>query len=265
MITGLNKIYDSNNSANITISGLFNNDTIYLVGYFDSVNVNNNINITISSIIKNSNYYQANLSVTANIQPKLITSTFIVSDKIYDGTTNGSLLSYSLSGLINNDNVILNNNYNVIFDDYNVNNVPVIINNVSISGLTNYIISISGITYANILQTLVTVNLFNISKTYDGTTNAILNYTISGIYNNDFIDICNNYIANYRTIDVNNNITIDISNLSIYGSNNYSLLNFNNNYGTILPAPLIATGLDKVYDVTNIAYLTISGLLFIFL
>ena len=112
---GIDKIYDGNNTAYLSISGLLNNEVINYSAYYDSFDVGNNINITISSIISNSNYYLTNLLANANILPKLLIPNFIVNDKVYDGTTIGSLLSYSLSGLVNNDSVSLSYN-NVIFN-----------------------------------------------------------------------------------------------------------------------------------------------------
>jgi len=130
--------------------------------------------------------------------------------------------------------------------------------NYKITYPNNY--QIGNILYANIFQKQINPT-FTVSKYYDGLPNAIINYTLSGIYIFDYIDLSKNIFGLYRDINANNNILVDISNISLIGVNslNYSIINYITVYGNILQKTLQVFGLNKLFDKTNNVKLYLYG------
>jgi hypothetical protein len=262
LANGNNKSYDGSKLATITVHGVIEGDTYNYFATFDTADVGNNKLITINNLSNNYTIYN---QTTANIQPIELQLTYNGIDKLYDGLYNG-FITYTLSGIINDDIVYLN--YDASFDDNHVGNHIIFINDIQSSNSNYYILTISGVTNANILPSPLIVNFIASDKLYDGTSNINLIYTISGVYNNDNVDISNIYYYNLENNNAGLQI-IDISNLSIYGydTNNYYLST--NNLTTninILPIQLNGSfiGNDKYYDGTTTATVevnTITGII----
>ncbi len=131
---------------------------------------------------------------------------------------------------------------------------------------SNYTVNQLGITVSGI-----TVN----TKTYDGTTNAILNLgsvSFGGIVSGDTVSISSGSISgSFASKDVGNNIAVNLSGVTLTGtdSGNYTQNGVTGVTGNITPAPLTVTGTtvvnNKVYDGTTAATLTggtLSGTVF---
>jgi hypothetical protein len=270
---GIDKIYDSTNYAEITLSGIIYPDTIIYQANFSNINIGY-LQITISSF--HTNNYLINNLIFSNILPKLLTANFIDLSKIYNSTYKADVL-YTLSGIINDEFVDISStniiaNYNSINVGYNT----VDISNIYLYGMSsnNYIINSTSAINGYITPSPLLVNLYFNDKLYDRTQVTSLNsYTISGLYNIDIgiVDI-SSYSAYYRDFNSNYSIPIDISNVVLHnisidptqqtdGFSNYTVSTFN--YGSnILSLPINAFGIDKIYDSTNYAEITLSGIIY---
>ncbi len=245
-----NKTYDKSTNVNYTISGIINNDPYILNISYNTNNVGNNL--VFISLSGTTRYKLNSYVVNSIISPSIITFNPIIIDKEYDGTTN-AYFTYSLSGLIYDvidiSNAIITANYN----DINVDiNKLVTISNIILNNLNYYILPYFYI-FGSILPKTLIVNIFN--KIYNKTTNV--NYTISGIINNDTF-IFNSY---YNSPNVGDNLVF----ISLSGTTNYKL-NFTVINSIIEPQPIIfnPTIISKEYDGTTTAYFTysLSGLIY---
>ena len=277
--TGLSKIYDESLIAPIsyTLSGIISGDLVDLsnnyqiyfidrfVGSSKLININN-LSLTGSDYI---NYYIDSSGYTfGNITSKLITSNFFGIDKTYNKTVVATS-NYTISGLFNSDigYIDISNIYISMFRDYNVNNDIIIdVSNIKLYGALayNYYINSTNTTSANIIKKNVTLNPVGISKAYDQTTSATFNYTISGIIVTDLVDISSNlYYANFVTNQANNNLLVTISGISLYyaDSNNYNILTYAYTSADIYKKILTATSINKIYNKTLLANITLSGVL----
>jgi hypothetical protein len=191
----------------------------------------------------------------------------ITNNKNYDGLTTGTLLSYSLSGIITGDIVDISNIYQVNFSDiYIGNNKTVYVTNLGLYGSSyyNYYILEPVYSLANILGAGLQINWIALGKVYDRNNFAPLSFSISGVLSQDlpFITVFNNWISLYRSVNAGKSIPIDISNITLSGSlaNNYSINSIGITYGEISKRYLYSTGNDKTYDSKIVATLTISNL-----
>jgi hypothetical protein len=113
--TAQNKVYDGTVNALVSggaVSGVLPGDVVSLSalnGQFADKNVGNNKSVTLINATlggtDGGNYLIAGSNpLSANITPKSITvAGVIVSDKVYDGTTNASVSGATLNGVVNGD------------------------------------------------------------------------------------------------------------------------------------------------------------------
>jgi hypothetical protein len=261
-ITKSSKVYDGKN--NIYIEGYLENfvnddncNFIYDTAYFETESAGKNKVIFIKNIKLDkelNNYFiKTELEVIGEILKKKLEINFLSEDKIYDGN-NIAIVNYKF---ITEDINRYNEDINITFDipeyeDINVNkNIPIIINNIKLINNQNYFIEYSNIKInGNILKKELIIK--GCDKEYDGTTKAEI--VIEGIINNDII----NYNANFIKDKVDKDIEIIYELLGEY-KNNY---NYNTKvYASINKKSISAIGLDKIYDSTNYANVSISGLL----
>ena len=91
------------------------------------------------------------------------------------------------------------------------------------------------------------------------------NYTISGIYLGDQVDISNIYTSNFNDINVGTNKIMYINNINLIGNSyfNYTISISGVSTGSITQAPLIPTFIvNKTYDKTQSTVInyTLSGI-----
>jgi hypothetical protein len=213
------------------------------------------------------NYTIAN-NPTANILPKLINLTAVGNNKYYDGTTVGSLASYSLSGIIAGDIVDISNIYTANFESIFVkNNIIIDISNFALYGASYYNYYINNIYYTtgNILGSNIIINWYSLGKVYDRNTFAPVIYTISGLVPIDvpYVNVVNIWTANYSQVNAGLNIPININNifLSGYLAPNYTISSSIVIYGQISKRYLYVTGNDKNYDRSILATVSISNII----
>ncbi|NBV09824.1 MAG: hypothetical protein EBS09_12095, partial [Flavobacteriia bacterium] len=137
----------------------------------------------LNNIINSNNNYQLfNPIITGNIFQKLVVVQFTGIPKIYDGTL-GTILSYTLSGIIPGDIVDISNNYYANYSDIYVGlSKTVTISNIVLTSLHyyNYYINPNNITYNDIYVRLLTPTFFSIGKVFDRNSFAPVYYSLSG-------------------------------------------------------------------------------------
>ena len=221
-----NKIYDGTNIGyieNYIIEGIINNDNIFLnlediIVEFDSIYPGKNIPIKIKNIKllgDNLHFYytDSEINLHSSIFKKILDIDLLINDKIYNHNYNATVLSYNIIGIINNDDIDIENNYKATFvNNYaSLEKIQVKIYNISLIGLnsSNYDFKNIYTSYAFIKKNKILPVIVIKSKIYDGTTNGeIENYSfLDDIDNIDNIDDIN---------DINDDdITLNIDTLHI--------------------------------------------------
>jgi hypothetical protein len=271
--TASNKVYDGNASAtvltrslNATISG----DVVSLYGgtaSFSDKNVGTGktVSLTGSTLTGTDagNYIldsvaTANADITA--RPLKVYATGV--DKVYDGTTTATV---TLSDNRISGDVFTDSYSTATFADKNVGTAkPVSVTGISISGTDagNYALqNTTAATTANITQRPLAVSATGIDKVYDGTTTATVTLSDDRIAGDAITDAYTSAAFNSKTVGTTK--TVNVSGISISGTDagNYSLQNTTANTTaniTARPLTITATGVDKVYDGTSTATVTLS-------
>jgi len=258
------KIYDSTNIANVKIvdfEGVINNDKIICESfnsYYIDCNASNEKKDIIVENIKinnNTNYYiKSKEIIKGYIQPKELIPIFKIKTKEYDGTINGEIKKYNLSGIINGDDVKIDNSIVIEFENENSsdNFKTVKISNIKLDGnqSNNYYIKPEILTKGLITKKKLIPKIFAHTKIYDGTNKANIIVELKDIQNNK-ID-CEYYNFYFETINAGENKVI-IENINIINNKNYYLDNDNYcisriNKKKIIPIFKKAT---KIYDKNN--------------
>jgi alpha-L-arabinofuranosidase len=187
--------------------------------------------------------------------------------KNYDGTTAATLAAgnYTLAGVVSGDAVTLNNPVSGTYNNENQGTgKAVTVAGLAISGASaaNYTLAATTIAVpvGTINKTNITVTAVANSKTYDGTTNAAATPTITAgsLQTGDSA----NFTESYSTDNAGTGKTLTPAGSVSDGNsgNNYSVTFVNNTAGIITARPLTvsATGVDKSYDGTIAASVTLS-------
>ncbi len=233
--TGINKIYDGNPTATVSLSdNKVSGDALtdaYTAATFADKNVANGKVVSVTGISISGadigNYtFNTTASATANItaRPLAITATGI--NKVYDGnpTATVSLSDNKVSGDAVTDAYVA-----ASFADKKVGTgKPVSVSGISISGTdaTNYsLTNTTASATADITARSLTVTAKGIDKVYDGTTAATVTLSDNKVSGDVVTDA---YIgASYVSANVGTNIKVNVSSISISGTDatNYSLNN----------------------------------------
>jgi len=280
-VTVADKVYDGNTDATLvgsTLNGV-NGETLTLSGSgtFDNANAGDNKDVAVNYSLANgtgisSNYQLSSSSDTlsANIIPAELTVTDTsVADKVYDGTTdatlvgtlngvNGETLTLSGSGTFDNANAGDNKDVAVSYS---------LANGTGIS--SNYQLSSSSDTLsANITPAELTITGTSVAdKVYDGTTEATLvGNTLNGV-NGETLTLSGSGTFDNANVGDNKDVAVNYSLGNGTGiSSNYQLSSSSDTLSAnITPAELSITNIsvaDKVYDGTTEATLvgnTLNG------
>jgi gliding motility-associated-like protein len=294
-VTAINKVYDGLTSASLNTSsallvGILGSDDVSLinsgaVGTFSNKNVGTLKTVTTSGFtlggVDAGKYTLVQPSTTANITPAVLTvSGVTVNNKVYNGTTSGTLNTggASLSGKFGTDVVnLVTTGASGIFSSKNAgSNKTVTISGFAISGTDsgNYTLvqptATGNITTAGLSVTGVIAN----NKIYDGTTTATLNTSgasLSGVFGGDAVTLnTTGATGTFASINIGTAIPVSTSGFSVGGIDavNYSL-NQPSTTANINGIALTVTGVtanSKVYNGTTTATLntgsaTLSGVL----
>ena len=190
-----NKVYDATNAATITgtLAGIVGTDVVTLsgTGTFPSKNVGTGLSVTSTCTLGGAdagNYVLTQpTGLTANITAKTLTiSGVTASNKVYDGTTSGSISgSATLVGVLGTDVVVLGGAGIVTFASKNVaTGIAVSVTGYSISGTdaTNYSLTQpSGLT-ANITAASLVIQAIGPTKVTGNTSPVVTGSTSNFIY-----------------------------------------------------------------------------------
>ncbi len=266
--TAENKVYDRTETATITATSedIIEGDEVAISasGSFADKNAGNGKTVTIADGELTGddagNYKLLNTddSVTANITPKEITGTITAADKVYDGTTT-AVTSGELSGVIAGDDLSLISTSGT-FVDKNASAGKTVNVSGTVDGADagNYTVTLNDTTTADITpKTLTVAGITASDKVYDGTTNALVDYSdgnLGGLIGGDDITV----FGDFTDKNVGTNKTVNLA-LGGEDQGNYVITGQDSTTASITPKALTAsyTAADKVYDGTVTA--SVSG------
>ncbi|MDR3459478.1 MAG: YDG domain-containing protein [Verrucomicrobiae bacterium] len=270
--TGQNKIYDGTTNATVTLTdNRLTGDNLtntYTSASFGNKNVGNGKTVTVTGIAlagpDAGNYALGNTAATtpANITVRSLTVTAAGVSKAYDGTTNASVT-------LTDDRVpldVLTATYaSASFSDKNAGTgKPVSVAGIQITGTdaANYsLASTTGSATANITGRTLNVAATGQDKVYDGTNNATVTLSDNRLAG-DTITVGYG-AASFSDKRVGSGKTITVTGITVTGANaaNYTLGGTNTSTTAAITArPLVvtATGVNKVYDGTTTATVTLG-------
>jgi hypothetical protein len=195
----------------------------------------------------------ANLAITS----KPLTGSFTASNKVYDGTTDATIASSHLDGVVGNDDVHLDGDQASFADKNVAQNKTVTVNRGSLSGndAGNYTLANGPWeATADITPKSVSGSFTAGDKIYDGSTNAQIigrSLNTSDIITNDDVNLSGGS-ASFADKNVGNAKAVSGTGFSLSGADkdNYSLDSVANTTASITAKELIGsfTAADKVYD-----------------
>ncbi len=273
--TASNKVYNGNTTATVStggasLVGVVSGDTVTLsgtaAGTFADKNIGTGKTVTFSGLTLSGtsagNYSITQPTATADITAATLTVTATGVSRAYDATTNATV---TLSDNHIGSDVVTTAYGSAAFADKNVaNGKAVSVSGIAItggSGAGNYILgNTNASTTANITKGTLTVTVTATNKAYDGTTAATVTLSDNRL-GSDSLTV--NYTsATFSSATVANGKTVTVSGISLSGtdSGNYSTSTSATTTANITKATLTvaATGINKVYDRTNSATVTLS-------
>jgi len=275
--TGVDKIYDGTTTAEVTLAtvGVDPGDDVtatYVTAVFDDKNVGTGKTVSVTGIAlsgADAGKYQlldTTASTTADITALEISGAFTAADKVFDGTTDATVLTRSVVGAITGDDVVLSGG-TASFDTPDVGaNKTVTLTGATLSGADagNYTLSAAPIqTTADITAATATVTITGavaVSKTYDGTTDATVDFTAAtlvGVTPGDVVTIDSSaYTASFDTMDVGVDKPVTVAGVVLAGADagNYTLTQPTGLTADITAAGLTvsaAVAIPKTYDGTT--------------
>ncbi|WP_158601891.1 YDG domain-containing protein [Pararobbsia silviterrae] len=197
-----------------------------------------------------------------DITPKALTISAVGENKVYDGTTTAQLSSFTVSGLVGNDNASVG--YSAAnFATPNVGtDIPITVNLYGNgTDISNYVFGSSVVTTsADITPKALTVTATAQNKTYDATTTATLGgLSVSGLVAGDTATFTAGS-ANFATANAGNDIPVTVAGITGTGSDlgNYTFNSTTTTSADILPYVLNLTG-TRVYNGTSTASASLFG------
>ncbi len=268
---GVNKVYDGNASATVTLSSDQVSGDSLTLGYTTasfankSVGMAKNVSVTGISVsgTDSGNYAlgTTTASATADIAALAITGSITVNNKIYDGNTTATIASYSLTGQISGD-VVSYTGGTANFDTKGAGTgKAVTATGLSLTGTDagNYTVNDTATTTADITARTLTVSAAGVNKIYDGTANANVNLFDNRVSGDDVI--VGYTTATFADKNVGNGKSVSVNGISITGgadANNYAANTSTTTTADIMPRTLIvaANGVNKQYDGSTTATIT---------
>jgi YDG domain/Bacterial Ig-like domain (group 3) len=274
-ITANSKVYDGNTSATIatrSLTGAFSGDNVSLTGgtaSFADKNVGTGKVVTGTGLALsgtaagNYSLTTTTATTTADITQASLVPAFTASNKVYDGVTSATITGRSLTGVLGTDDVTLTGG-TATFSSKNVGTHTVTGTGFNLSGTDagNYKLDPqTATTTASITRRALAVIATGIDKQYDGTTAASVTLDDDRIAG-DVLTVSYTSAA-FLDKNVGTAKHISVSGISISGTDagNY-ILNSTTASATAditaRPLTVTAVGVNKVYDGTNVASVTLS-------
>jgi hypothetical protein len=269
--TGVNRAYDGTVAATVQLAdNRLAGDSLsvtYGTAAFTDKNVGQNKAISVSGIATSgaaAGNYTANTtaSAAANITALGITGTVSINNKAYDGTTQATIANRTLTGAISGDQLTLGGG-TANFNDKSIgSNKPVTISGLTLSGADagNYTCDTTANALADITGRALAVSAQGVNKTYDGTTNATVTLQDDRLAG-DTITVSYSQ-AGFSDKNVGTTKLITVSGIAVTGADagNYTCNTSTTATADITARTLLVTaaGINKVYDGTNAASVTLS-------
>ncbi len=277
--TAADKVYDGNAAATVltrSLTGVLAGDAVELTGgtaTFANKTVGEDKVVTLGSALLSGadagNYALDSVATTsASISALHITGAFTAADKVYDGTVNATVLTRSLVGAILGDAVELSAGIAAFADKTVATGKVVTLSDAVLSGVDagNYVLDSVATDTADITAKPLTVSGITAQdKVYDGNTQAVIDTTTAtlvGKITGDVVTLeVTGALGTFADKNVGNGKDVAVSGLSISGDDagNYSLTQPTTTADiTVRDLTVGATGIDKVYDGTTAATVTLT-------
>ena len=269
-----NKVYDGTTSATVsgaTLNGAIAGDDVTLAnkntGVFVTDAVGNDIEVMTSMTLAGEdkdNYVLIQpTGLTANITPKELTVTNATAEnKVYDGSTDVTVVGATLSGVIADDEVLLENAESGTFKQDIVGTEIEVTTAMTISGADapNYVLNQPfGITADITTRELTVKDAVAENKIYDGTVSAVISGAVlDGNVAGDDVSLTNDIAGIFAQSSVGDNIQV-VTQMALEGDDkdNYTLKQPSYLTANITAAELTLSGSfvaeNKEYDGTAIA------------
>jgi trimeric autotransporter adhesin len=221
-----NKVYDGTTNAGATasiVSGLVTGEdvtvTVNSCSFEDKMVSDNAMahgTVSISGADADNYYFNNYVTSSAKISPLTLTIALNAENKTYNGNTNVNLTATITSGLFPGD--VVTATANGAFVDKNAGAGKTVNANIYLSGkdMSNYTISSTGTTTADISPLALVVTAEGIDKEYDGNNNAYIHtYVSNGPLPNDAVTV--NATGNFENKNTGTGKTINI-NISLSGA-----------------------------------------------
>ena len=264
------KTYDGTTSSgaapSVTNGSIAVGDTPGFTQAFDTKNVGTGKTLKASGSVNDGNAGNDYLVTfvddhTGEIKPKELIGSITADDKTYDGTTAATIASRSLSGVISGDEVSYVGG-TATFDNRNAGTgKTVTATGLGLAGgdAGNYTVNTSATATAAIKRLGIVVTAVADTKTYDGTTASAGTPTISIAL---AVGDTPSFTQTFDTKNVGDAKTLTPAGAVNDGNSgdNYDVSFHSVAAGKITPRPLAvsATGINKVYDATTAATVTLS-------
>ena len=280
--TGINKIYDSTTTANVTLgsSSVVAGDNITFSSTsanFTQSDVGNGITVNVAGISASggdaSNYTLLNstATTTADITPYVLN---LQGTRVYDALLDANASLFGASGTLTGvagQTLTLSGTGQLA--DKNVGNQKPFgatgLNGFTLTGVgsaeaSNYTLA-GGTDWVTVTPaTLTVIDTTVNTKVYDATTAATLSGAmLSGLLQSDVVTLGNDTTGTFNDKNVGSGKAVTAATMTIGGADagNYVLVQPSGLTGTITPRPITvnATGQNKVYDGTTAATVSVAS------
>jgi hypothetical protein len=268
--TGIDKVYDGTTAATVTLSDdRVSGDalaTSYTLASFADKHVGTNKPVSVTGIsisgadAGNYTLVSTTAMTAADITARALTVSATGIDKVYDGTTAATV---TLSDdRVSGDSLATSYTFASFADKHVGTNKPVSVTGISISGADagNYTFNTTAMTTADITARSLTISATGIDKVYDGTTAATVTLSDNRVAGDALTASYTS--ASFADKHVGTNKPVSVAGISISGpdAGNYTFNTTAMTTADITARTLLvsATGIDKVYDGTTAATVTLS-------
>lgn len=278
------KQYDQTTSATVddlsslSLTGIADPDSgVVTIGSttatFDSASVDTGKTVTLDSLTltgANSSNYTVDVSgvspyTSGVITPRVLEPTVTIQNKNWDGGTSATITGATVTGLSGEDVTVNRSAATAAFRTADsATNKEVDVTGLVLEGTdaANYVLISPVVARANITGVVLTATFTASHKEYDGTTSASV--TPGALSLSDAAHDVNVRFAsaNFAAPEVDTGVTVTVSGIELFGeeAGQYSLSSTTaTTSANITAKPLGISAEDKVYDSTDIATVTLDG------
>ena len=258
-----NKQYNTGSISGILVN-IIKNDDVSIADfsslfrdYISGIQIIDISNIILGGSTAQNYYLSPVFPINANIFKLPVNALFTADDKIYNGKKNSSNLNYTLSSILQDDQVYLIN-YVGEYSNVNIGYRRIDISYSILSGNNSFNYRLNNVKpiFTNIFPESLTLNFYGGNKIYDSTTNTTnVFYTISGIVAGEFLGITS-FTSQFRNPNIGIKI-IDVSNVILFGVFSNYIVNPIFPFNSIISPKAITilfSNLNKIYDGTQNIY-----------